>query len=427
MTTRSRSAKSVWARLIASVGTNIIVSLFGLVSGVVLARSLGPTARGELAILLLWPQLASSLGSLGVDLSATYFSADPRTRSSAPATALRMALKQSVPIMASYALLVPLVLHGVGPDWLPWLLVALIPVDLVGLCAAHALNGRHDYAAFNGVRLVMAPLYAGCIVVFAALDALNPTRAALAYLGANAAVAAIAFVVLRRRHGIGRVDRELARRMRRFGLRAHFGRLSPQGLGLDLLVVALVLPARELGLFTAAVAFLGIGRILVASVGLVVFPETRAAELTGGGSESVRRAIVSTVALTAVAALLLWAVGTPLSAAAFGEPFRAAGTVAAVLATGEVARGMYALLIEGLRGAGWPTLTTVAEACNWVVFVVAIGVGVAVGGGLVAIAAAVAVASGMSLIALLVLAGRAGALGFLTRPSQAPLATGVSP
>jgi hypothetical protein len=66
-----------------------------MVSGTIAARVLGPGSRGDLAMLLLWPQLVVTVGMLGVELAATYYSADKRRRGRVPATALTIAAVQA--------------------------------------------------------------------------------------------------------------------------------------------------------------------------------------------------------------------------------------------------------------------------------------------------------------------------------------------
>jgi O-antigen/teichoic acid export membrane protein len=126
----------------------------------------------------------------------------------------------------------------------------------------------------------------------------------------------------------------------------------------------------------------------------------------------------------AMVALGLTVVGEPLAGLVFGDGFRSAGAIAAILAAGETARAAYVLLLEGVRGAGRPGLTTLVEAGNWVVFGSCVAAA-AVLGGLTSIALGVALASTLSLALLLVFAGRSGALSFLSAGPRRAIATEV--
>ncbi|MGA6948088.1 MAG: hypothetical protein WBZ00_10075, partial [Solirubrobacterales bacterium] len=72
-----------------------------MVTGVILARTLGPSGRGELAAVILWPTMLWTVGNMGVVDSVTFHSA----RRSAPqrsivSTSLVIALVQSIVLVA---------------------------------------------------------------------------------------------------------------------------------------------------------------------------------------------------------------------------------------------------------------------------------------------------------------------------------------
>jgi len=424
VSTESRSTP-IGHRLGGALASSAGIAAFSLLGAVVIARTLGPVGKGELALLVLWPQLVSTLGNAGIDLGATYFSGDPARRRDVPATALRIAFVQSLVVVPVYLVLVPVLFRSSDLGLLPFAVAVLIPIDLAALYAAHALNGRHDYGAFNIARSVMAPVFGLGALALSAADVLTVGSAAALFIVANAAIAVVALALTGRRYGFGTYDGRLARSLGGYGLRAHFGRLSPQGLGFDLAIVALVLAPRDLGLFTAAASFLGVGRLVVTSVGLVVFPETRASHVAGTSNAAVGAMIAFAVVASGIVATGLWIAAGPLAVLVFGDGFRAAGKVAAILATGEVARACYVLLLEMLRGAGRPALTTSAEAVNWALFTGAV-IAAASLGGLVTIATGIAVASFGSRAALLILGLRAGALGFLVGRAPASAPAGLS-
>jgi O-antigen/teichoic acid export membrane protein len=411
-------------RLGVTLGGGVGIAAFSIVGGIAVSRTLGPVGRGELALLLIWPQLVSTLGNIGVDLGSTFYSADVRRRRNVPATVLVLALAQAAVIAPAYLLLVPVLSHTGQVRALAFWLALLIPVDLCALYLVHALNGRHDYRAFNVARFSMSPAYTLGVVALALDGRLTVISAAVTFLASNAIITALAIGLTTRRHGLGCWDPELAHDIVGFGLRGHLGRLAPQSVGADVVIVALVLSPRELGLFATALAFLGVGRILVSSMGLVVFPETRAAMLAGTPAPRIRQTIGVTVAVMAMVALGLTVVGEPLAGLVFGDGFRSAGAIAAILAAGETARAAYVLLLEGVRGAGRPGLTTLVEAGNWVVFGSCVAAA-AVLGGLTSIALGVALASTLSLALLLVFAGRSGALSFLSAGPRRAIATEV--
>ncbi len=61
--------------MVGSFVTTGVIQLVQAVIGIVLARILGPSDRGELAAVILWPTLMTTIGSLGLAQSATYHAA----------------------------------------------------------------------------------------------------------------------------------------------------------------------------------------------------------------------------------------------------------------------------------------------------------------------------------------------------------------
>lgn len=406
-------------RLAGTLGSGAGIALFSIVSGVVLARQLGPAGRGELARLLLWPSVISGFGNLGIDLAASYFSADPAVRQRVPATVLRIAARQSVVVSALYLAAVPFIFDGRTYGFLPFLMTLYIPADLVALYAASCLNGRLDARAFNIARVSMGPIYAAALGVFAVAGALTPTTAALAFLASNAILAVIALEMLRRRHGFGQHDRALSAKAWRFGRRAHFGRLTPTGLGLDIVLVSLLLSSRDLGLFVAASAFLSAPRLLATSVGLVVFPQASTTRRSGE-TPRLRAMILLTVFVSGVGAVALALLARPLLVALFGERFAPAAVVLQLLAVGEIARTAYALIIEALRGSGRPGLTSAAEGISWALFLSVVSAG-ALAGGLTGTAAGVCAATVAALAVLLVITWSSGSLSWIFASADGPV------
>jgi len=164
-----------------------------------------------------------------------------------------------------------------------------------------------------------------------------------------------------------------------------------------------------LGLYSAATAFLAAPAIVASSIGLVVFPHVSATHQAGK-----RPQLQATFALHAGLVIglagLLVMFAQPIVTLLFGESYGAAAPALRLLALASIAISIRAFPIEVLRGIGRPGLTSIAEAVNWALFLVAVPLGAAAGG-LVGTAVAVAVASYASLGVLVLLMWRSGVFG----------------
>jgi O-antigen/teichoic acid export membrane protein len=402
-------------KLVGTLGASGVAAVLGLVSGTVAARVLGPSGRGDLAQLLLWPQLVITLGNLGVELGAVYLSGDRTRRRDVPATVLGIALAQSLVLMPVYLVLVPFVFAGTGIVREAMWMTPLIPMYLVGAVMIDCLAGRLRFGAFNAVRLALPVLYCGGMIAVAEFADLSPSRAALLYLAAHGAGDALAVLLVWRESGLGKFDRGIARDVLHYGVRSHFGRITPQSVSVDTAIIALMLSSHEVGLYAAAGAFLAAPSLVASSIGMVVFPQVSASHQAGERQHLQATFALHVCAVTALA-LLLFAFAGPIVTLLFGGQYADAVPALRFLALGSIAVSIRAFPIEVLRGVGRPGLTSIAEAANWATFLVAIPIGAATGG-LIGTAAAVAGAGFASLGVLVVLIWRSGAMEAVRPPA----------
>src|SRR4051812_38208207 len=69
-TTEQPLRRKIGAKEFASTfGTNIAIQLCTIVQGVLLARMLGPTGRGQFVAATLWPMIFAGLGGLGLNVA----------------------------------------------------------------------------------------------------------------------------------------------------------------------------------------------------------------------------------------------------------------------------------------------------------------------------------------------------------------------
>src|SRR5712691_7326914 len=100
-----------------SFATSLAMQALGLISGTLLARLLGPTGRGELAAVLLWPGILTVVGSVGLTDAMVYVTArEPGRQRAVFATGALIALVQSAALMIAGHFLLPLVLGHFGAE-----------------------------------------------------------------------------------------------------------------------------------------------------------------------------------------------------------------------------------------------------------------------------------------------------------------------
>src|SRR5664280_1437902 len=84
-----RAKRLLAAPTVQSIGTAVLGQLFLLVSGTLIARELGVTGRGQLALVLILLQVSCQLGGLGLPAAVSYVLASSGAVTVRPLFALR--------------------------------------------------------------------------------------------------------------------------------------------------------------------------------------------------------------------------------------------------------------------------------------------------------------------------------------------------
>jgi enterobacterial common antigen flippase len=361
-----------------SILAGLASQVFLLVSGIFIARLLGPDGRGHLALLNLIPALLTYMGLIGLPQSISSLLAKNKS--------------QAIPL-----------LHDMNKAFLlQWLLVGivyvLVPIgyiankdhDLVvaGSLAAisipgllllayglSGLQGLQIYREFNVIRSVSPAGWA-----FAALILYITGQASLPIVvGAWSAIQIVsglvaygAFVKHAHRGASPPTTRAYSRRaLVGFGLRGMVGHMAPlDTFRLDQLALGVYLPPSMLGVYVVAQAFTNLPRLIAQSIGLVAFPA-----IARGRHERVSRPIIfrylAILILVVLPSLGILMTFMPIVISfVFGPEFNDAVPLARILLIGAAFGSLRNVIVEALRGFSLPQVSTYAELSMYPAFVV---------------------------------------------------------
>ncbi len=338
--------------------TNLILGL-NLVTGVLLARSLGPHNRGELAAILLWPSLLTSLGGLGIADALTYHAARrTNTLGTVIGTSLLVALVQSVVLGVVAILVVPPVLsaRGIEPSGVVYLSFLYIPFFFLADYLIWAVAGAQRLSWFPALRLSIALFTATLLLAIWLIGDLSVGSALLVYPAAFALSALAASAVIIRGGGwrLG-YSGKLARALLAFGSRSQLSTASTVlNQRLDQVVIALFLTPAVLGTYVVAVAISSLPAAAGGAMAYVVFPRVSALPAGKVRADMARQSLQLTLfASLALAVVLIgtlqWLVGLLV-----GSAYDAAVNVARVLVVASVFLSMNSTLTALLKAVGQP-------------------------------------------------------------------------
>ena len=354
--------------------TNLIIAALGMSTGLLSARLLGPTGRGELAAIQTWSILIASLALLGLPEAVVYFSSrhsDLAGRYLVSAVALIL-MGSSGFVILGWGLM-PWLLRAQSGEVIDaaqvFLVVMLLAFSLIGM-PHQVLRAVGAWRAWNLFRILphlgwlMALLG---VLVFSSWA--TPVALSRLYLGAHVVlIFPMAFLIWRYIRRPLEMQASLFRPILNYGLPSMLT-ILPQAMNLrlDQLLIAMLFEPRLLGLYVVAVAWGGAIAPIINAVGPVLFPR-----LSKVADRTQQRILVSSVVrVTSLVILILTVlllVLTPFMVPfLFGSAYRDAVPAAQILVVAGAFGNLNLTLEDGLRGLGRPRKVLTAEVIGMVV------------------------------------------------------------
>ncbi len=342
----------------STVATNALILLFGIASGVLVARLLGPEGRGELAVITLWPLNLGLLGTLGFTQALTYFSAKhPGRTDTIWTSALVMAMLQSATLAAVGYFALPLILqaHPETTLSLAQFFLVYLPIGFASAYCQNLLQGALQLRYFNWLRLLTAGAYLFGVLVLFLLHRGSVWPVILTLLGSYVVGAAFGLLIIYRNIRPGwSWEPAVLQEMLRYGLHAYGGHvaqiLHPQ---VVLLVMSVFLPTKAIGYYAVGYSMAATLLIIPAGVGAVTL-----AQGARGSAKQARqilhRSLRITLGLLIPAAVVLYFTAPLLLRIFFGPDFLPAVSATRILLLAIPLLAATQVLYEGLRALGHP-------------------------------------------------------------------------
>jgi len=336
----------------------------------VLARLLGPAAKGRFALVLLYSQLAAMAIGFGMDQAVAIVSGrDPATARRAMGNAIVWTA-----VVGGFAVVLSAWLYGVpaggrpnGPltDLLPNLSAAqfmyaaiAIPGELFFLLGLNVLLGRRAIRGYGLVRLLRRGTLLVVVVALAAIARLNLDVALIVNLG-SLVVSAVAIALASRRaeaFGVMPSPPLLGEELR-FGSRAILGSVAERlQFRADAFLVNAILGVRATGIYSVTSGLAETLWYIPNALGVVML--SRAVDPSVDAARVASILTRTTLLVSLVMAVPAFVVGPALVDVVYGAPFHEAGLALRLILPGIVAYSIVAVLSEFIIGRGRPGIGT---------------------------------------------------------------------
>ena len=330
-----------FARSVAQTGGfNLATMALAGLGGIIIARAVGPTVRGEYAAVTVWMGISLTVGGMGQRAALVYYAAkEPLRAREYVATSRAMMMATGMVTLVAGFLLAPVLAHGL-PAVTAGYRIAFCSsiVVFVGGSFIASLQAR-DIHRWNVVGVIQPAFSLIAIALLWRLRRLTLDSALIVLAASMLLQLAWAYGYCRRM-GLapGRARVALVRPLLAYGavqiVAEAPGTLNVQ---LDQLVLSQTVPAADLGRYAIAVSISLLPVPLVSAIGSVAFPRLAAQrEITGVTRQLQRLSVLGGACLAAAmlvptAAMAYWLV--PL---VFGAAYRGAVPLLWILTPGSV-------------------------------------------------------------------------------------------
>lgn len=340
--------------LLSSSLAFVLNALLNLATGVLAARMLGPDGRGELAVIVLWPQLIAVAGIALVTDAVVHASADSSaSHKRIFASAAACALLLSVPLIAIGLGLESFVYDHYRPEVAAWgrLYLLFIPLTMLATFTAAIFQGSQSFGVWNALGVSVNLAYLSFVLASLALFGAWVGGFASASLLANATTLVVAIFLLAKRGWLGwRPDPRLMRNFVVFGgplALAHL--LLILGERLDQAVISQLHGERELGLYVTALGIIGPIFNLGGLFGSLVLPKVASQPDNDSRGRVLGRYLRLAVAAASLSMLIVIACAPILVRVLFGAAFEHSAIIAQIAALAVVPHMIRRLLSQSFK------------------------------------------------------------------------------
>jgi O-antigen/teichoic acid export membrane protein len=346
-------AKSVPGKLAVDIGgtfgTRLVTMVFGLVTGIITARMLGPENRGIFALVAMFPATLVTLTKFGQGISAVYFIRREKEDASAVASnlvliALLTTIGLVVFTLALHDLLLRTILRGV-PLWALLAVLPLLPTLLLESHLYGILQATDRFRVYNARLLAESIItMVGMAIALIVMD-LGLSGALAVAVGVRVCMTLWVLATIHRESRIRlHFDRPLFGRMWRYGLKSHAQTIASHfHFKADVYMVAYFLAPAEVAFYSIAARLAEHLLWFPQAVGMALFPRLAGSD-PAGAHRMTAAAARQTLVVSVVPAVALAASGKWLITLWYGADYEPAGAPLRWVCVGIVMMSLYVLL-----------------------------------------------------------------------------------
>jgi enterobacterial common antigen flippase len=356
---------------------NFFTLLSGVLTSLLTAWALGPEGRGDLAVIVLYPNIVALIVGFGLPQAHRFWIArEPESVSPLFSNAVIFAVVTGITAYALAEFIVPSLIgeRSEAVMWLVRLYLINIPFALVYDLMAGMLEGAREFKWAALSRIVFFGIQSAVYSLLWVFDLLTVYTAAITMIIAQLAnTFTAAFCVLFVLRPRWKPDWNEWKRSIGYGLKYHVGVVTSfTTLRLDQMMLGAMGTSVEMGLYVISVKLSEITTVLASSVSEVLMPEVAASKQAKDSAELLMRSFRRMIYVYLLLLVPLIIAEPLILEYVFGAEFTAASGTLRLLLVASMIWSAGAVIISGLNGFGYPGLSTAARLSSAVVTVFAL-------------------------------------------------------
>ncbi|HEV7684724.1 MAG TPA: oligosaccharide flippase family protein [Pyrinomonadaceae bacterium] len=359
------------------LSTNALMLSSGVVTSLLSAWALGPSGRGDLMVVLMWPAIFSMVAQIGLPQAYRFWIAKrPECASALFANSVIFTFVMGLLTLGLAELIIPHLIGDRSPEVLRLTRIYLlvIPVHLLTDLTRGMLEGARRFTWVGALRLILFGVQLASYIVLWLMGRLTVASASYTMLASLAASLVVSLIAIwselrpKWEPSLGELKTTL-----RYGVRDYPGILTEfVNWRLDLMMLVGMASSGALGLYVVALRLADITSTLAGSVGDALLPEVAATKNTAEATLVVTKSLRLTLCAHLLILVPLWIAAPYILRFAYGENFVEVTNVLRLLMFASVVWSGGAIVISGLNGLGHPGLSATARIAAALVMVAAL-------------------------------------------------------
>ncbi|MCL6601683.1 MAG: oligosaccharide flippase family protein [Paenibacillus sp.] len=344
---------------------SILILLLNMLTGVLTARYLGPTGRGEQTAMVNWSQFLAFSMSFGIPSALIYNAKkNPDDAGVLYRMALMIALFFGTAAMIVGIVVLPYWLKSFSPEvvqFAQWSMI-LCPLIVVSQVNNATFQFRGDYKRFNWLRYLIPLMTLIMIGVLILTGTMTPFTTAVAYLAPSVPLFIWMTINLLRTYKVKMRDSyQQFKKLFTYGLGSYGNDLLGQfSYYIDQIIIAGLLRPADLGLYAVAVSLSRMVNFFSNSITVVLFP--KASELSKEEAISLTfKAFRISTTFTLLGSLILMLIAPLVIPLLYGKDFNTALTVFRLLLLEVTISGGTLILAQAFMALGKPKFVSILQ------------------------------------------------------------------